>query len=340
MRAATRRWLKRLILLIASGCIIFAGFFYYRINLPVQPSRLPFEFTLNQGAGLRTVALQLREAGILQDAWSFVLLGRLLGKAARIKAGSYELTEPLSPRQVLSRITEGEITQNAITFIEGWTFRELRAALDAHPRLKHETAALADPEILARLGISQPAPEGLFFPETYFFATGASDLSVLKRAHDMMEARLAMAWASRAPDLPVGSPYEALILASIIEKETGIASDRAMIGGVFVNRLRLGMKLQTDPTVIYGMGEKFDGNLRKPNLLADGPYNTYTRKGLPPTPIAMPGQASLLAAVRPARTSALYFVARGDGSSHFSDNLADHNRAVERYQKNGKRPDR
>lgn len=332
--------MRRILLFISAGCVLFAGFFYSRVTLPVQLPRLPFEFTLNQGMGLRTVANELREAGALRETWSFVLLGRALGKAGAIQAGNYELAAPASPLQLLRRITEGSATQSAVTLVEGWTFRQLRAVLDAQPRLQHDTAGLSDSEILSRIGIQQPAAEGIFFPETYFFAPGASDLSILKRAYHIMDARLAAVWAARAPDLPLSTPYEALILASIVEKEAGVAAERAMMSGVFVNRLRLGMKLQTDPTVIYGLGEKFDGNLRKKDLLSDGPYNTYTRGGLPPTPIAMPGQGALLAAVRPAKTSALYFVAKGDGSSHFADNLEDHNRAVARYQKGGKRPDR
>lgn len=340
MKAAAKRWIGWLAFLVIGGCALSTGLFWYRINLPVAPPKLPVEFTVKQGAGLRTVAYALREAGALAEPWSFIVLGRVLGQTGNLQAGNYEFAEALSPRQLLARLTEGDVVKDGITFLEGWTFRQMRVALDTHSRIRHDTVGVPDQEILVRLGISQPSAEGWFFPETYFFAAGASDISVLKRAHQLMQRQLTSAWGARASDLPFVEPYQALILASIVEKETGVPADRKMIAGVFVNRLRVGMMLQTDPTVIYGLREKFDGNLRKRDLLTDSPYNTYTRAGLPPTPIAMPGQASLLAAVRPARTSALYFVARGDGSSHFSDNLADHNQAVERYQKNGKRPGR
>jgi UPF0755 protein len=213
----------------------------------------------------------------------------------------------------------------------------MRKMLDEHPALKHDTAGLPDSEVLEKLGLEQRAAEGLFFPDTYHFAQGVSDLNVLRRAHQLMEKNLSDQWQQRAPEVTLGTPYEALILASIIEKETGKSVERPTISAVFLNRLRLGMKLQTDPTVIYGLGESFDGNLRKQHLLSDGPYNTYTRPGMPPTPIAMPGLGSLHAALHPARTDALYFVAKGDGSSHFSRNLEEHDRAVTRYQRAGKR---
>jgi UPF0755 protein len=204
--------------------------------------------------------------------------------------------------------------------------------LDASPDLRHDTQGLQDMEVLARLQIAEPHPEGLFFPDTYLFARGSSDLAVLRRAYRAMQRHLAAEWEARDQNAPYRSPYDALIMASIIEKETGLAAERDQIGGVLVNRLRIGMRLQVDPTIIYGLGDSFDGNLKKRHLLEDGPYNTYTRAGLPPTPIAMPGLASLKAAMRPAKTDALYYVSRGDGSSHFSRNLNEHNRAVTRYQ--------
>ncbi|CAG0964884.1 partial Endolytic murein transglycosylase, partial [Rhodocyclaceae bacterium] len=215
---------------------------------------------------------------------------------------------------------------------EGRTFRQMRAILDAHPDLKHDTTSLTDQEILAKLGATEPHPEGLFFPDTYLFAKQSSDLDVLRRAYRAMQSRLASEWEGRSPSLPYRTPYEALIMASIVEKETGTGTDRPKVASVFVNRLRRGMLLQSDPTVIYGMGERFDGNIRKQDLTTDTAYNTYTRSGLPPTPIAMPGLASLQAALHPPATDLLYFVARGDGSSEFSRNLEDHNRAVARYQ--------
>jgi UPF0755 protein len=235
--------------------------------------------------------------------------------------------------ELLTMITRGNVSKSQITLIEGWNFRQLRHMLNASPNLRHDTLGLSDSEILQRIGAPESHPEGLFFPETYHIAAGGSDIELLKVAYRLMQQRLNEAWQARSPDLPLETPYQALILASIVEKETGAASDRPMIAGVFVNRLRIRMMLQTDPTVIYGMGEKFDGNLRRRDLTSDTPYNTYTRGGLPPTPIAMPGRDALHAALHPASTNALYFVARGDGSSKFSSNLNAHNQAVNRYQK-------
>ena len=256
-----------------------------------------------------------------------------MGYASLLKAGDYELTENTSPWQLLGRITMGDVNQSEVRFIEGWTFSQLRKTLDEHPAIRHDTTGLSDLEILRLIGASEMAAEGLFSPDTYYFVRGNSDIAILKRAYRAMQNNLATAWAGRAMNLPLTDAYQALILASIVEKETGRERDRANIAGVFINRLRLGMRLQTDPTVIYGLGEKFDGNLRKKDLLADQEYNTYTRRGLPPTPIAMPGMASIQAVLNPAKTGALYFVAKGNGESHFSSNLTDHNRAVAKYQK-------
>jgi len=230
-------------------------------------------------------------------------------------------------------MVRGDEVLETVLIIEGWTLRQMRAALAAAPSLKPLTRDMSDAELMAAIGAPGVPAEGRFFPDTYAYSRGVSDLTVLRRAHRALQDRLAQAWAERAPDTPLKSADEALILASIVEKETGLEADRALVAGVFVNRLRIGMLLQTDPTVIYGLGEAFDGNLRRRDLLADTPYNTYTRGGLPPTPIALPGAASLRAAVRPQATDALYFVARGDGSSVFSRHLADHNRAVNQYQR-------
>ena len=268
--------------------------------------------------------------------WAFEALVRVLGKAGEIKAGSYEIGAGTTPLTLLDKLVRGEFVLSEIVFIEGWSFRQLRDALDRHPHVTHDTKGLSDAEVLGRLAARAPHPEGLFFPDTYRFPKRASDLEILRGAYRAMEKRLETAWAQRQTDLPVGSPYEALILASIVEKETGRGEDRAMVAAVLANRLRIGMKLQADPTVIYGLGEKFDGNLRKRDLIADTPYNTYTREGLPPTPIALPGLASLEAAVNPARSEALYFVARGDGTSEFSRTLEEHNRAVTKYQRGGR----
>ena len=243
------------------------------------------------------------------------------------------MDHPISPLELLEVITKGEVIQKQVSIIEGWTFKQLRAALNASLDITHDTLNLTDTEILQRIGAMESHPEGLFFPDTYKFAAGSSDLAILSSAYQAMQQRLQEIWATREPDLPLQTPYQALILASIVEKETGTADDRAMIAGVFMNRLRRGMLLQTDPTVIYGLGETFDGNLRKRDLLADTAYNTYIRAGLPPTPIALPGMAALQATLHPAQTDALYFVARGDGSSHFSSSLTEHNRAVNQYQK-------
>jgi UPF0755 protein len=259
-------------------------------------------------------------------------LGRVLGRADDLQAGGYELPQRVTPYRLLEMISRGEVSQAQITFIEGWTFAQVRAALAAHPQVSHQAAGLSDQEILRRIGVSEAHPEGLFFPDTYFFSPGTSDLKILARAHHTLTSRLDAMWANRAPGLPYRTPYDALIMASIVEKETGLESERGMIAAVFVNRLKRQMRLQTDPTVIYGLGPAFDGNLRRRDLEADTPYNTYTRGGMPPTPIAMPGQRALEAALRPAKSDALYFVARGDGSSQFSSNLEDHNRAVRRFQ--------
>jgi UPF0755 protein len=233
----------------------------------------------------------------------------------------------------LQKLARGEESLRALTLVEGWNWRQVRAALVREEFLRQDSAALSDEALMAALGKPGVAPEGRFFPDTYTYAKGSSDIAVLRRAVHAMDRRLQQVWEMRSADLPLRSPEDALVLASIVEKETGRASDRAQISGVFINRLRIGMPLQTDPTVIYGLGEAFDGNLRRSHLRADTPWNTYTRNGLPPTPIAMPGKASMMAAVQPATTPALYFVAKGDGSSHFSASLDEHNRAVNRYQR-------
>jgi len=301
---------------------------------PPQPLALqasPLDFTVKAGSTLRSASRQIEEAGVAMPAWQFTLLGRALGKAAEIKAGSYQLAEGVTPLKLLEKLTRGDVTQAEIVLLEGWTFRQMRAALDAHAHVRHDTAGLTERQIMEKLGV-EGAAEGRFFPDTYLFAKGSSDLEVLKRSYRQMEKLLLTEWGRRQANLPYASPYEALIMASIVEKETGQSQDRAQIASVFINRLKKGMLLQTDPTVIYGLGERFDGNLRKRDLQADGPYNTYTRTGLPPTPIAMPGLASIQATLSPVRTDAYYFVARGDGSSQFSRTLEEHNRAVAKYQ--------
>jgi UPF0755 protein len=275
---------------------------------------------------------QLERSGVRVRKYEFELLARALGRVRNLKAGSYELTEPVTPLELLDKLTRGDVTQAEVRLIEGWTFVQFRAALDASTDLRHDTAGLDDAQLLARVQAAEAHPEGLFFPDTYLFAKGSSDVAVLRRAYRAMQRHLKAEWEARDPSLPYRSAYDALIMASIIEKETGREADRDQIGGALVNRLRIGMRLQVDPSVIYGLGSAFDGNLRKVHLLEDGPYNTYTRAGLPPTPIAMPGRASLHSATHPAKTDALYYVSRGDGSSQFSRNLSEHNRAVTKYQ--------
>ncbi len=323
-----RRLLLGMALLALAGAGWLAWFAYRPLSLP----QVPFAFEVKPGSSLKGVARQLTAAGLLSEPWRFMVLVRLSGKAGELKAGHYLVEQPPTGLALFRMITQGEVQQNTIRFIEGWTFRQLRAALDQHPGLAHDTAGLGDAEILSRLGIAASHPEGLFFPDTYYFGAGVSDLSILRRAHALMQEHLMREWEGRDPGLPYRNPYEALILASIVEKETGAAGERPLIAGVFVNRLRLNMRLQTDPTVIYGLGSQFQGDLRRTHLLQDGPYNTYTRTGLPPTPIAMPGLDAIRAALHPAPTRALYFVSRGNGTHVFSSTLDEHNRAVARYQ--------
>jgi len=315
-------------LLLLSG----AGMAYYAFHVSPLPSE-PYTFSLKSGSSLKAMSREMAKAGLLQHEWAFVWLARLLAKDQQIKAGSYVLERAVSPLELLQIISEGQLNQSRISVIEGWTFKQFRAALDATPEILHDTQNLSDSEILQRIGASETHPEGLFFPDTYHFVAGSNDIEILQRAYLTMQQRLQQAWDARETGLPLTTPYQALTLASIVEKETGKPSDRAMIAGVFINRLRKGMLLQTDPTVIYGLGDKFDGNLHRRDLQTDTAYNTYTRSGLTPTPIALPGVAALQAALHPAKTNALYFVARGDGSSHFSGSLAEHNNAVNKFQK-------
>ena len=299
--------------------------------LPLASDRV--ELSIEAGSTPRQIANAWVAAGIQTSPWLLYEWFRWSGQARRIRAGSYEIDRQVSPRQLLRKMVLGDETLATVRIIEGWNFRQLRAELARAEALRPTTATLSDAEVMALLGAPALSPEGRFFPDTYAYSKGSTDLAVLQRAYHAMQQRLGAAWESRATDTPLRSADEALTLASIVEKETGVATDRPKVAGVFTNRLRLGMPLQTDPSVIYGLGTQFDGNLRKRDLQADTPYNTYTRAGLPPTPIAMPGKASLEAAVRPEATKALYFVARGDGSSEFSETLPAHNRAVNQYQR-------
>ncbi len=330
-----RHTVLRLIALAIAGMLAFAAWIAWFAVTPVELGASPIDFSIRPGSGLRSATRQIVQAGIAMPAWKFNLLGKLLSSETRIKAGSYEVTAGVTPWHLMQKITQGDFAQSEVVFIEGWTFRQVRGVLDAHAFIRHDSTLLSDAELMRRLGADGTVPEGQFFPDTYLFGKGESDLNILERAYHAMQKRLQSAWQLRASDSPLASPYEALILASIVEKETGQASERQLIAGVFVNRLRAGMRLQTDPSVIYGIGETFDGNLRKRDLVTDTPFNTYTRSGLPPHPIALPGQASLSAAVNPAKTDAMYFVARGDGTSVFSRSLDEHSRAVSKYQKGG-----
>ena len=300
---------------------------------PVPLSEPKLLVRIPQGASLRTAANSLNEGGVGIPAWIISGVGRVAGLSTSIKAGSYEFDQGIALWALLRKLSSGDTSQGDVLFVEGATFREIRARLNAQPDLLHVTRDMSDADIMAKLGVGGQAPEGWFFPDTYRFDKRSEDIDVLKRALSAMQKQLNTVWQTREANLPLKSPYELLILASIVEKETGAAADRTQIAGVFINRLRKGMRLQTDPTVIYGLGERFDGNLRKADLQRDTPHNTYTRGGLPPTPICMPGMAALQAAAHPAKTDALYFVAKGDGSSQFSATLDAHNQAVNQYQR-------
>lgn len=327
---------RRLTILVALVLVAAIGWLGWYASTPAGLARFPVEFSIPPGSHLRSAAQEFEARGLIRHPAAFVLLGRLLGQAGKIKAGSYLVSQPLSPYQLLNKVTLGETLLAKVTVIEGWSFRQMRAALDENPRLRHDTARMSDAELLAALGAQERHPEGLFFPDTYYFDPGGSDLDVYRRAYRTMAATLAEAWPGRAAGLPYATPYQALIMASIVEKETGAPDERPLIAAVFLNRLRIGMRLQTDPTVIYGLGADYDGNLRKVDLLADTPYNSYTRAGLPPTPIALPSAEAIRAVLHPEASKALYFVAKGGGRHQFSNTLDEHNRAVNRYQRGGK----
>ena len=328
MRRAFRRVLG---IALAAGCAALAWAAWFCLSA-LEPPRVPFDFTVKSGASLKSVARNLADEGLLPEAQTFWLLGRVLGKAGSVQAGTYRLERALTPLELLDKLASGDVLPIEIAFVEGTTLRQWLAQMKQHPHVRATLDGASEAAIRDAVGVNEAALEGLFFPDTYRFLAGTTDVEILRRAYAAMAKRLASAWESRAPGLPLATAYEALVLASIIEKETGQAGERPTIASVFVNRLRKGMRLQTDPTVIYGVGTRFDGNLRKRDLIADTPWNTYTRDGLPPTPIAMPGAASLAAATNPATTDYLYFVGRGDGTHQFSRTLEEHNRAVARYQ--------
>ncbi|WP_298829404.1 endolytic transglycosylase MltG [uncultured Piscinibacter sp.] len=327
------KWLSRLLLLASLAGLAAASGAAWWLHQPLKLAGESVELSIEQGELPRDIAQGWVKAGVQAPPWALYQWFRWSGKAKRIRAGSYEIGPGTTPVALLDKMVRGDETLATVRLIEGWTFRQFRAELARAEALKPTTAGMSDEQLMAALGTPGQWPEGRFYPDTYAYSKGSADLAVLKRAHRAMQQRVEEAWAARAPGLPLRTPDEALILASIVEKETGAEAERSRVAAVFANRLRIGMPLQTDPTVIYGLGEAFDGNLRKRDLQADTPYNTYTRPGLPPTPIAMPGAASLRAAVQPAASKALYFVARGDGTSEFSETLAEHNRAVNKYQR-------
>ncbi|MBI2750997.1 MAG: endolytic transglycosylase MltG [Burkholderiales bacterium] len=313
--------------------LLVGGGAYLWVNQPFDLPTATVDLSIEPGTSGRDVANAVAEAGVPVNATLLYAWFRASGQSRQIRAGSYELDRTTTPRSLLQKLVRGEEALRSVTLVEGWTFRQVQEALAKAEQLKPDSQALAPADIMGQLGKPGVPAEGHFFPDTYTYSKGSSDLAVLKRAMRAMDKRLAAAWALRDPQSPLKTPEDALTLGSIVEKETGSPKDRATIAAVFSNRLQIGMRLQTDPTVIYGMGAAFDGNLRKKDLLTDTPWNTYTRAGLPPTPIAMPGKASLLAAVQLAPSKALYFVARGDGSSQFSNTLDEHNRAVNKYQR-------
>ena len=326
------RALRVLLVLVLLLAMAAGGWLYYFSQRAFAPPQSPYEFTVRPGAGLKAVSRQLAAEGLFPEGESLWILARILGRTPTVQAGTYRIEGPITPVELLDKLARGDVLLAEVRFIEGTTFRQWRAIVAAQPRLRATLTGKSPAEIAKLLGIEQDSPEGWLFPDTYRYAPGITDLDLFKLAHARMKRRLDDWWRARAADFPLKSPYEALILASIIEKETGATEERPLVAAVFYNRMRIGMRLQTDPTVIYGMGERYDGNIRKRDLTTDTPWNTYTRDGLPPTPIAMPGAASLAAVFAPATSEALYFVGRGDGTHQFSRTLEEHNRGVARYQ--------
>jgi UPF0755 protein len=324
----------RLVVIVLLALVLgISGAGYQWLNAPLDFSGDVADLAIEPGTSVKDIAQAVRQSGVKINADMLYWWFRLSGKSRQMKAGSYELDHATTPLSLLHKLVRGDESLRAFTIVEGWNFRQLREALRKADQLKPLTQELSQEEIMQKLGLNGVNLEGRFFPDTYNYAKGTGDIAVLARAAKAMDKKLEAAWAMRDPQTSLQTPEQALILASIVEKETGRPGDRPMIAAVFNNRLRLGMRLQTDPSVIYGLGESFNGNLRKADLNTDTPWNTYTRVGLPPTPIAMPGKAALLAAVRPVSSKALYFVARGDGTSQFSNTLEEHNRAVNKYQR-------
>ena len=316
--------------MLAVGIVVFQllSFQHSTVEIADEPS----VFLIKSGSNIKRIAEDLTRQNYIEDPWLFILLAKLKGVETRVRAGEYRIEADQSPDDLLETFTSGNSIQYSITVIEGWTFRQMLDALAQDPVIEHTLDGKTDAEIMALIGQSGKHPEGLFFPDTYRFPKGTTDVDFLRRAYQVMQNHLRREWDQRDRDLPLDNSYEALILASIIEKETGAEFERPLIGGVFTERLRRKMRLQTDPTIIYGLGEDFDGDIRFRDLKRDTPYNTYLHAGLTPTPIALPGLDAIRAALRPAETEALYFVSKGDGTHHFSATLEEHNAAVRKYQ--------
>jgi UPF0755 protein len=329
------RWILGILvcnLLIAAICL---GAFWLQVSGELQEPLAvdgPTLFKVVRGVSFRSVAKSLENRGWVDSHQALVWFGRLAGLPLEVQAGTYEILPNLTLKRFLDKLARGETKAFSVTFVEGSSFSEIRAVLAQQPYLRHSLGRLDDGQVARELDLEAPSPEGMIFPATYFYQDGSDDLSLLRRAADRMQQVLLTAWRERKSGLPYRSPYETLIMASIVEKETALADERPLVAGVFVRRLQRGMRLQTDPTVIFGLGAEFDGDLKRQHLKTDTPYNTYTRRGLPPTPIAMPGEAAIKAALQPAEGDALFFVATGDGGHHFSASLDEHNAAVRRYQ--------
>ncbi|MEW8659587.1 MAG: endolytic transglycosylase MltG [Candidatus Thiodiazotropha endolucinida] len=315
-------------ILLAWGWMEYDGFVNKSLNLPEEG----VNYILHPGMTVRSLAEDLQQRGMLEKPILLRFIARWQGQASKLKAGEYYLPAGTTPPKLLEILSSSQVVQYALTIIEGWTFDQLMAAIRRDPVLEHSLKEVTNDQVMRHLGLDDLHPEGRFYPDTYHFPRGTTDAAFLKRAYKRMESVLEQAWQKRKKQLPLKSPYEALILASIIERETGIPEERGKIAGVFIRRLKRGMLLQTDPTVIYGMGESYNGNIRKRDLTRDTPYNTYLHKGLTPTPIAMPSGAAIRAALNPEEGNSLYFVATGDGGHYFSSTLEEHNKAVRKYQ--------
>ena len=330
-----RPWKSYALYLAASVILLYGAIFLW----PVVPAKSniaegsPYKVKIAPQSGLSAIGSQLSEQGLSTNALTLQIAARLLWVGSKLKPGTYLLSPRSSLGHILLQIARGDRVRESIAIIPGMTIWQLRSLIDAHPALIHQTKGMSSKELLQAIGLSYPSGEGLFYPDTYIFDPDDSDISIYRRAAQAMQKQLTAAWEQKELISPLKTPYDLLILGSIIEKETGRSSDRSLVAAVFVNRLKINMPLQTDPTVIYGIGPKFDGNLRKSDLRKDSPYNTYMHKGLPPTPIAMPSKESILAAIHPAKSDVIYFVARGDGSSHFSKTLREHENAVDQFQR-------